>query len=42
LLHEVINTIYNHPLKDEFIKSGLTFGIIPSGTSNGLVKSISH
>lgn len=40
LLHEVVNSLFRHKQRDEILRSGLTLGIIPGGTSNGLFKSL--
>jgi sphingosine kinase len=40
LLHEVINALYTRPDSSELLKAGLTFGVIPGGTSNGLSKAL--
>ena len=40
MLHEVVNALYRRPDKDSLLKSGFTLGLIPGGTSNGLVKAL--
>eukprot|EP00347_Sterkiella_histriomuscorum_P013340 403365091 len=40
LLHEVVNALFRHKHCEEILANGLTLGIIPGGTSNGLFKSL--
>ncbi len=40
LLHEVVNAIYSRNDINELLSRGLTFGVIPGGTSNGLAKAL--
>lgn len=41
LVHEIINGLMSRPDREEFLNS-ITFGFIPAGTGNGLVKTISE
>ncbi|CDW82761.1 sphingosine kinase 1 [Stylonychia lemnae] len=42
LIHEAVNGIFQNKEKDQILDQGLSFGIIPSGTSNGFCKSITE
>lgn len=40
LLHEVVNSLFSNPEREALLKAGLTIGVIPGGTSNGLFKAL--